>query len=137
MTETKATTEPFVQHVGTDWVPVVLRGLVALLLAPAAVLKFVDYSGQAALFAEYGIPAPETTVLLIGAIQLPLAILIALGIAGRLGALLVIPIMVTAMLTAGVEATNVVVLLGCIGIVLLGTGNYSLWEPEDELVNRR
>jgi len=113
-----------------DWLPVVLRGLVALVLTPAAVLKFVDYSAEAAAFAEYGIPAADVTVLLVGAIQLPAAAMIAFGIAGRLGALVLVPIMVTAMLTAGIVPANVVVLLGCVGIVRFGTGSYSVWQPE-------
>ncbi|GEM_PF-1497827 len=117
-----------------DWLPLALRGLVVLLLGPAAVLKFVDHSGEAANFAEWGIPAPEITVLLVGAIQLPAALMIALGIAGRLAALVVIPIMVTAMVTAGVVVTNVLVLAGCLGIVVFGTGRYTLWRPGDRLV---
>lgn len=118
----------------SDWLPLALRGLVVVMLGPAGVLKFVDHSGEAANFAEWGIPAPEITVLLVGAIQLPAAVMIALGIAGRVGALVVIPIMITAMATAGVVVTNVLVFLACLGILALGTGRYSLWQPGDELV---
>lgn len=127
---TENTHETVRQRAIADWLPVVLRGLVALVLTPAAVLKFVDYSAEAAAFAEYGIPAPDITVLVIGAIQLPAALMIAFGVAGRLGALVMVPIMLTAMVTAGVVPANVIVLSGCVGIVFLGTGSHSVWQPE-------
>jgi uncharacterized membrane protein YphA (DoxX/SURF4 family) len=110
--------------------------VVVLVLTPAAVLKFVDYSGQAAAFADYGIPAPEITVLLVGAVQIPAAIMIASGAAGRLGAVIVVPIMIVAMLTAGVAPSNTIVLLGCLGIVVFGTGKFTLWKPEEAVISR-
>ncbi len=130
MSETERTWFSGVERTTTEFIPVVLRAIVTVILTPFAVLKFADYSGQAAAFADYGIPAPEITVILVGAVQLLAAVLIALGAAGRVGALVMVPILVTAILTAGIYATNVTVLLGCVGIVLLGTGNYSVWNPE-------
>lgn len=111
------------------WLPVVLRGLVVLILTPPAVGKFIYYSDRAANFAEYGIPAPEITVLLVGVLQLLAVVSIAFGAAGRLGALSMVPVMVTAMVVQFVNPFNTIVLVGCLGIILLGTGNYSLWEP--------
>lgn len=121
------------ETVGDDlaggWPPVVLRAIVVLILGPSAVGKFVLYSDRAANFAEYGIPAPEITVLLVGVVQLLAVVTILAGAAGRLGALVTIPIMVTAMVVDAPNAGNVLVLTGCVGLVILGTGNYSTWEP--------
>lgn len=121
------------ETVGDDiaggWLPVVLRGIVVLILAPPAVSKFLLYSDRAANFAAYGIPAPEITVLVVGVVQLLAAVSIAVGAAGRLGAVVTVPVMLTAMAVDAVNVFNVLVLVGCVGIVLLGTGNYSLWEP--------
>ena len=111
------------------WLPVVLRGIVVLILTPPAVSKFLLYSDRAGNFAAYGIPAPEVTVLLVGFLQLFAVVTIAVGAAGRLGALVTVPVMLTAMVADAVNPFNVLVLVGCIGILLLGTGNYSLWEP--------
>lgn len=110
-----------------DWLPVVLRTIVALILTPAAVLKFVDHGNEAAFFAELGIPAPELTVVVVGAIQLVAAVAIVVGFAGRVGALVVIPIMLSAIVLAGVTVTAVAVLLASVGIVVVGTGRYSVW----------
>jgi len=111
------------------WLPVLLRGLVVLILTPPAVSKFLRYSDRAANFAQYGIPAPEITVLLVGVAQLFAVVTIAAGAAGRLGALVTVPVMLTAMAVDAVNVFNALVLVGCVGIVLLGTGTYSVWEP--------
>jgi len=111
------------------WLPVVLRGLVAFILLAPAIGKFVFYSERAANFAEFGIPAPEITVLLVGGLQILAIISLGAGVAGRLGALSMIPVMLTAMWVDAVNVPNVIVLTGSVGIILLGTGNYSLWEP--------
>lgn len=75
-------------------------------------------------------------MLVVGTVQFVAAAMIAIGVAGRVAALVVIPIMVTVILTASIYATNGIVLLGCIGIVLLGTGDYSLWQPDYEVFSR-
>ena len=117
---------------GTDWIPVLLRVVVALFLVPGGATKFVDYGGQTAFFAELGIPAPGATVLLVGVVELGAAATIATGTAGRVGALAVVPIMVTAIVLAGPVLSNVAVLVGTIGVAVLGTGRYSRWEPLEE-----
>jgi uncharacterized membrane protein YphA (DoxX/SURF4 family) len=111
------------------WLPVVLRGLVAFILTAPAVGKFIEHSSRAANFAEYGIPAPEITVLLVGALQIFAIVTLVTGAAGRLGALTMVPVMLTAMVVDAVNVFNVIVLVGSLGIILLGTGNYSLWDP--------
>ena len=100
---------------GTDWLPVVLRAVVVLFLVPGGALKFVDYAGQASFFASLGIPAAELTVIVVGLLELGAAVMIATGTAGRVGAVVVIPIMVTAIALAGPELSNVAVLVGCLG----------------------
>lgn len=120
----------------TGWLPIVFRVVVALILTPAAVLKFVNYGEEVAAFASYGIPVPEVAVPLVGVVELVAAVSIGLGIAGRFGALTIVPVMVIAMLTAGVYLSNVIVLAGCLGIVLAGTGSYAVFRPEIEFLGR-
>jgi hypothetical protein len=59
-----------------------------------------------------------------------------LGIAGRSASVPVIVIMLVAFVTAGPSGGNVMVFVGSLGILLLGTGPLSLWRPEDALVER-
>lgn len=117
-----------------SWVPVPLRALLGLILGVAGLDKFVRYSQEVTAFTSYGIPTPELMVPIVGIIELVAAILIAFGIAGRVGAVITVPVMITAIATAGVAGTNVFVLLGAIAILLLGTGRYSFM-TEEELRN--
>lgn len=42
--------------------------------------------------------------------------------------------MAVAIATAGPAPLNVAVLLAALGVLVLGTGPYSLWRPEDRFV---
>ena len=108
-----------------EWGPIPLRGFLVVLVVPGS-QKLLDYGSQVDFFTELGIPAPELLVPLVGVIELTAATLILLGIAGRLGAALMVPVMLVAMATAEVNAFNTAVLVSCLGILVLGTGRYSL-----------
>lgn len=119
-----------------DLVAVVLRAVAALLLVPSSVLKIVDYGGQAAFFAEIGIPAPGVTVLLVAGLELGAAVLMATGVEARVGALATVPVMLTAIGLAGPMVSNLTVLVACVGIVGLGAGRYTLRESDPDLLQR-
>ena len=108
-----------------EWGPIPLRGFLVVLVVPGS-QKLLDYGSQVDFFAELGIPAPELLVPLVGVIELAAAVLIVCGIAGRIGATLMVPVMLVAMATAEVNAFNTAVLVSCLGILVLGTGRYSL-----------
>jgi putative oxidoreductase len=116
------------------YLPLVLRAVVALVVAAPATGKFLDYQGQVAFFASLGLPAPELTVILVGAVEVAALVMLVLGIAGRVAAAALVVVMLVAISTAGANPLNVVVLLGSLGVVALGTGPYSLWQPEDDVV---
>lgn len=109
--------------------PVILRVLVVTVTAYPAVRKFLEYSYRVEQFAAYGIPWPEVTVPLTGLIELVAIALIAAGIAGRLGAILLVVGMLVVAVTAGSNPFSIVVLVASAGIVALGTGPYSYWDP--------
>jgi putative oxidoreductase len=117
------------------WLPVCLRVVVVVLVVPAAALKFVDYGGQAAFFAEIGVPLPAVTVLVVGAVQLCVAAAVALGVASRLAALVMVPIMVTAMTLYAVVPSNAAVLLASLGVVALGPGKFALWDADETVLD--
>lgn len=118
------------------WFPVGFRAIAVAMLLPAAVLKFVNYESQAAFFAEIGVPAADVTVLLVGAIELLATFALAFGVAGRLAALVVVPIMVTAIVLDGVAPSNVTVLVANLAIIWLGSGTFALWEPQIPLLEQ-
>jgi len=115
-----------------EWGPIPLRLFLVVLVVPGS-QKLLSYGSQVDFFTELGIPAPEILVPVVGIIELTAAVLIVFGIAGRLGALVIVPVMLTAMATAEVNAFNTAVLLACLGILALGTGRYSL-KPDRELL---
>jgi uncharacterized membrane protein YphA (DoxX/SURF4 family) len=118
------------------WLPVCLRAVVVALVVPAAALKVVDYGGQAAFFAEIGVPAPEVTVVVVAAVQLLACAGLAVGVASRLAALVLVPIMLVAMALYAVVPSNVTVLLASLGLVVLGPGTYSVWGPAETVLDR-
>ncbi|WP_266080422.1 DoxX family protein [Haladaptatus caseinilyticus] len=113
-----------------NWLPLVLRILIAATLALPATGKFLDYGGQVEFFASLGIPAPGILVLLVGVAELASVIMLLFGIAGRVAALGLIGIMLVAIIIAGANPLNLTILLASVGILALGTGPYSLWELE-------
>jgi len=119
-----------------EWVPVCLRAMVVIMVFPAAAMKVLDYDGQAAFFAEIGVPAAEVTVLLVAAVQLVAVAALVVGVASRLAALVLVPVMVTAMGLYAVVPSNVAVLVGSVGIVVLGSGRYARWRLDTETVAR-
>lgn len=120
----------------TAWLPLLCRGVVALMLVAAAVLKLLHYGDRVTSFASHGIPVPEIMVLLVAVVELASAVSIGFGIVARLGALVILPVMVTAMVTVGVAPPNVIVLVGCLVIVVVGPGSYALFQPDLGIRNR-
>jgi uncharacterized membrane protein YphA (DoxX/SURF4 family) len=112
------------------WLPLVFRFLVVWQLAWPALSKFVIYGSRVEHFRhDYGIPFPEVIVPVVDTFETAMVIAALFGLAGRLAAVPMLVIMPVAMATGGINAGNVVVLVGCGGILLLGTGPLSLWGP--------
>jgi uncharacterized membrane protein YphA (DoxX/SURF4 family) len=118
------------------WLPVCLRAVVVAMVLPAAATKLVDYEGQAAFFAEIGVPAADVTVLVVAAVQLVAVAALLFGVATRLAALALVPVMLTAMALHAVVFSNVAVLLGSVAIAVLGPGKYARWELDGETLGR-
>lgn len=108
---------------------VIFRVVVVTVTAYPAVRKFLEYPSRVEQFATYGIPWPEVAVPVTGVIELVAIALIAVGIAGRLGAGMLAVGMLVVAVTAGSNPFSMVVLVASAGILALGTGPYSYWEP--------
>ena len=115
--------------------PYLLCAVAAYVVIDPALQKFTDHAMMTGFFDNLGFPVPEVTVVFVGIIELLAVTAFVLGIAGRWMALVLGGEMVVAMLTAGVNTNNTVVLICCIGIALLGTGERSLWQPKLPLLN--
>ena len=119
------------------WLPLVARAAAVIGVAGPMSQKFLDYSGQVAFFTSLGIPQPGVMVIISGLVELAALLMLAFGVAGRLAALMLLGNMTVAIISAGLNPLSGLVILGCLGVLLLGTGPYSLWQPEEALLRRR
>ncbi len=114
-----------------SWLPLPFRALVVWQLAWPALSKFVAYGSRVEHFRhDYGIPAPDVLVPIVGFFETVGVVAILLGIATRVAAVPVVMIMLVAMATAGLSGGNLMVLVGSLVILVLGSGRWSLWQPE-------
>ena len=65
------------------------------------------------------------------------AVMALIGLAGRVGALLVLALIGFVQGATAIDATAATIIFTCAGLVLLGTGRFSLWQGDDRWVNRR
>lgn len=75
------------------------------------------------------------TILLCG--LLLAAAMTLIGLTGRVGALLVLIFIGFLLGAAATDAITATIIFTCAGLVLLGTGRFSLWQGDDRWVNRR
>ena len=119
------------------WLPLVFRFLVVWQLAWPALSKFVIYGSRVEHFRhDYGIPLPGVMVPVVGTFEMAMVVAALFGLAGRLAAVPMLVIMPVAMATGGINEGNIMVLIGSVGILLVGTGPLSLWEPEAPISGR-
>jgi len=119
------------------WVPVPARAVTVLSLVAEVSTNAGRLSARAMLFQQAGLPFGERAVGLFLILEGLGALLIGLGIAGRAAAsILLFPIGFT-VVAAGLTRDARLLLSGILTVLILGTGVYSLWQPEDRIFTRR
>ena len=121
----------------TRWLPLLLRGILVWTVFPPTLMRFQDYQGQVAYYAAMGFPFPSLTVILFAAVGLVGSVLIGLGIAGRFAAFAVLLPTLFTILAGGLSSELAVVLVVVLSILILDTGDFSLWQPRDRIFERR
>ncbi len=112
------------------YLPWLFRALVIWQLAWPAFSKFVAYDMRVQDFIHHGVTHPEMMVPVVGFFETLTTLGLLVGFAGRLVALPTVEIMLVAIYLTGFSDGNILVLIGCMGVILLGTGPLSLWNPE-------
>ncbi|MFC2026074.1 CDP-alcohol phosphatidyltransferase family protein [Chloroflexota bacterium] len=110
------------------WVPLVLRIYLALVVG-VKIKQWLDSPTDPYVNS----PFPFTLAVLMLALG---AAALVLGIGGRFTAFVLIFPLGFAILEVGLQPVLAISLLGTLAILLLGTGKYSLWEPEKKLFGR-
>ncbi len=117
----------------THWLPVGLRIIVVL-----TVINLISSTTTpVAQFVWVAIPHPNLLALFILGLALITTPLVLLGIAGRLAALALLIVASANTLTIGLAPNNGLMLSLTISLMLLGTGAFSLWKPEDKFLNHQ
>ena len=108
----------------------VLRvGIAGLLLGPG-VSKFLTYRQSVQFFERLALPVPELLVPIVGGIELSAAALVLVDRAPRLAAVLVIPVMLVAIGTAGPSWQNLGVLTAALGLFGVETRPGERFDPK-------
>ena len=112
-----------------QWVPLVVR-LILVLALGVMILSWLEL-----LESDFsGAPEPHTltVLLLVGG-----TLMIALGLAGRIAAFVMIFPLSFTIIEVGLKPVLITMLLAVLVILLLGTGALSLWQPEKRIFGRR
>ncbi len=115
----------------TRWLPVILR--VAVAVAAASLLRTV-FAGNVDWPAAFGWPTgiwPRQTATILIAILIIGTFMVLLGIIGRLGAVLLIFPAAAQLLNTTLFWDNSLLLSSAIFLILLGSGPFALWRPDD------
>ncbi len=126
------------KHVLEGWLPLAGRVLGTLLAAALLWRSVPDFAAWQERLRQAGATEPSTlawAVAILAAGALPF---FALGIAGRVAALLLIALAFVDISATGLDwSGNVWVLVCGVLVAHFGSGFYSLWQPEERILHRR
>lgn len=121
------------------WLPLLLR--LVVLVSMASILHAAEPTlrptAWQALLGSWGLPATAALASGLALIVVVGGALVAVGFAGRLAALALVLPLGFDMATRGLQWDNGLGLVAVCGILLLGTGKFSLAQPEDQFLVRR
>ncbi len=118
------------------WMPVMIRMLIPILLIPAAWENVARYRSLV-----HGPPAgssvPGLIMLAFGLVEALAGGMVVLGAGGRTAALLMLVPLALAISAGGMRPIDGWRLVAVILVLVVGTGRFSLWQPEDRLFSQR
>lgn len=122
----------------SHWLPVGLRSLVVLGLGSVSLPWLVDLASASAYFSSLGVRAPGLLVGLLLFLQLLVLLCAALGVMGRtIGILALCLAGFYLRFDLGLPVLNLAAAVSGALLLFLGSGRFSLWQPEEELLARR
>jgi CDP-diacylglycerol--glycerol-3-phosphate 3-phosphatidyltransferase len=130
-------TKRVVAGVATGWLPVLLRLILVVIVVGSSIPGPGSAPDWMALFAPPEGPGAPWVRIILGLVAAIAVVMLALGAAGRLAALGLLVVACAAILARGLDAGNGLALACAIAIMLLGSGAFSIWRPEDALLSRR
>ncbi|MEZ4516697.1 MAG: CDP-alcohol phosphatidyltransferase family protein [Chloroflexota bacterium] len=121
------------------WLPPLLRALLAvsMIRIMSASTPTLRPAAWEELLASWHVPGPAVLATGLAILGIVGTVLITLGIAGRLVSIAMAFPIGFDISVRGLNWDNAVALVAIIGIMLLGTGPFSLWRPEDPRMQQR
>ncbi len=117
------------KEVSLRWLPIGLRLTAAVALVPNTI-GWIEPSAT-------GLPWSVTARMVFAILQGVTGILLAVGAAGRTAALMCLFPLGLASIGLGVSPIRAAALISVVGILILGTGAVSVWQPEDRIFRSR
>jgi CDP-diacylglycerol--glycerol-3-phosphate 3-phosphatidyltransferase len=119
------------------WLPVLLRIGAVALAAWFVLFPLWSVPDRVELLAWPGVPFPRLTAMTLSLVALVATPMLALGAAGRLAAFGLLIVASANILASGLYVYNGLLLLSSVALMLLGSGYFSCWRPEDAFLSRR
>ncbi len=119
------------------WFPLPFRVVLVATILPSALQRFIGFAAQVEQFGGLGYQWPVFAVAAFGVLEAGGAVLILLGAAGRAAAFaLLFPVGLT-IVAQGLTPLRAAVLTCVLVLLMLGTGEFSLWKPEERIFRQR
>ncbi len=119
------------------WLPVLLRVVVVWVSARFLLPLVAEAESRQTLLAWPGSPWPHVTADALGVLAVLTTVMLALGVLGRAASLGLLTPTAMTVLSQGLHLSNGLLVAGTIALMLLGSGYFSLWQPEEMLIRRR
>ncbi|MEW5959005.1 MAG: CDP-alcohol phosphatidyltransferase family protein [Chloroflexota bacterium] len=119
------------------WLPALLRLGVAGVSVGFLWPIVAGAGSRRALLAWPGSPWPHLSADALGLLAVLATVMLALGVLGRLASLGLLAPAAMTVVSAGLHLDNGLLLAGTMALMLLGSGYFSLWQPEEALIRRR
>ncbi len=116
--------------------PVLLRLGTVLTLVALLGRALLDTDAWVAAFQSQGYRWPSLTAWAFAAVELAALVLLLLGVAGRFASFALIVVLGFTIVGLGYDPVHGAALGGAISLLILGTGAFSLWEPERAIFGR-
>jgi len=125
-----------IKELASRWLPLVLRiSLVILLIAWIQENMFGLFPSQRLSAADLNPQIQWIGITLL--LMFSGMILIAIGVAGRIAAIIVLFAIGIYLEYFGLHLIEVLLVVGAVGLIYIGTGPYSLWIPERKIITKR
>lgn len=120
-----------------NWGPVLFRAIIATVLASRFAGDVDDFSVQVETYGLLGVIEPRNFLLVFLILEGSFIVLLTLGAAGRVTSVIALIALGVRLQYDVFDTQYAILLVSLMGILFLGSGKYSLWQPMEGLIHHR